>query len=105
MQWVKIADAASSLIFNKENLCEVIVQGKRICLAKKDEGLLAFSGICPHAGARLSEGYVDSKGQVVCPLHGFKFNLETGKQSCGEPYLLKIFEIKQVPEGLFVGFP
>lgn len=103
MQWVKIADNPSALIFNKENLCEVLVQGKRICLAKTNEGLVAFSGICPHAGAHLAEGYVDAKRQIVCPLHGFKFNLETGKHSCGEPYLLKIFTIKQEEAGLFVG--
>ncbi len=103
MQWIKIADAASPLAFNPENLCEVFVQGKRICLAKIKGELVAFSGICPHAGAHLAGGYVDAKGQVVCPLHGFKFNLETGKQSFGEPYLLKIFEIKEKEEGIFVG--
>ena len=105
MQWVKVADAETPLKFNKENICEVLVQGRRVCLAKVNEELVAFSGICPHAGALLSEGYIDAKGQVVCPLHGFKFNLETGKQSFGEPYLLKIFKIKQEGEEVFVGFP
>ena len=105
MQWVKIADSASPLVFNNENICEVLVQGRRVCLTKVNKELVAFSGICPHAGALLSEGYVDAKGQIVCPLHGFKFSLQTGKQSFGEPYLLKIFKIKEVGEEIFVGFP
>ena len=105
MQWVKIADASSPLHFNKENICEVLVQGRRVCLAKVNGELVAFSGICPHAGAKLSDGYVDAKGQIVCPLHGFKFSLQTGKQSFGEPYLLKIFKIKEESEDVFVGFP
>ena len=105
MQWVKVADAETPLRFNKENICEVIVQGRRICLAKVNKELIAFSGICPHAGASLSEGYIDAKGQIVCPLHGFKFNLETGKHSCGEPYLLKIFTINQEADEVFVGLP
>ena len=103
MQWVKIADAASALVFNPENLCEIFVQGKRICVAKINEKLVAFSGICPHAGAHLVAGYIDARGQVVCPLHGFKFNLETGKQCFDEPYLLKIFTIKEEEEGIFIG--
>ncbi len=105
MEWVKVADAESPLLFNNENICEVLVQGRRVCLAKVKDNIVAFSGICPHAGARLSEGYIDAKGQIVCPLHGFKFDLETGKHFCGEPYLLKIFKINLVAEEVFIGFP
>lgn len=31
------------------------------------------SDICPHQGASLSKGYVDEKGRLNCPYHGFQF--------------------------------
>lgn len=32
---------------------------------------------CPHAGALLSDGFVDGT-RLVCPHHGWEFDLETG---------------------------
>ena len=35
---------------------------------------------CPHMMADLEEiGYVDSDNNLVCPLHGWKFDLQTGQ--------------------------
>ena len=37
----------------------------------------ATGAICPHEDGPLSEGWVEA-GAVVCPWHGFDFDLETG---------------------------
>lgn len=33
---------------------------------------------CPHAGVPLSEGFVED-GQLVCPMHGWAFDLASGR--------------------------
>ena len=42
---------------------------------------------CPHAGGSLSAGYV-SDGCVVCPRHGWTFEIDTGK--CPDSLTLRI---------------
>jgi nitrite reductase (NADH) small subunit len=37
----------------------------------------ALQGLCPHKGGPLGDGYCEN-GQVYCPLHGWKFDIETG---------------------------
>lgn len=35
--------------------------------------------ICPHRGARLDQLVPDAEGVITCPLHGLRFNADTGK--------------------------
>jgi hypothetical protein len=35
--------------------------------------------ICPHRGAHLGSMPVDAEGNVVCPMHGLKWNVATGE--------------------------
>ncbi len=42
-----------------------------------DGRVFALDNICPHKGARLSEGCIEGD-HVVCPLHGWKFALADG---------------------------
>jgi nitrite reductase/ring-hydroxylating ferredoxin subunit len=50
---------------------------RRICLANVDGTVFAFEDVCPHRGGRLSNGTL--AGNVVqCPLHGWRFNVESG---------------------------
>ncbi|MBX3186121.1 MAG: Rieske 2Fe-2S domain-containing protein [Labilithrix sp.] len=39
----------------------------------------AIEDACNHAGASLAEGWLEDKGCVVCPMHGYVFELRTGK--------------------------
>lgn len=38
--------------------------------------------ICPHRGAHLGSMPVDAEGNVVCPMHGLKWNVATGEMVC-----------------------
>lgn len=38
-----------------------------------------FSGVCPHWGVDLSRIKPDNEGCITCPLHGLRFNLQTGR--------------------------
>ena len=51
----------------------------------------------------MSEGYIDSAGNIVCPLHGYKFNLQNGRNITGEGYFLKLFPVEICASVVFVG--
>jgi len=54
-----------------------------IALFKIDGEVFAIGNVCPHQHtALLYDGFVEN-GCVVCPAHGWMFNLRTGKQPTG----------------------
>jgi nitrite reductase/ring-hydroxylating ferredoxin subunit len=57
-------------------LC-VEVEGRTIALFDLGGSCRAVDDACTHAGGNLSEGEVED-GQVICPWHGARFDLETG---------------------------
>ena len=101
--WHKIADDPSSLDFSSTGLTELDVNGKRICLSFHNDAIHACTAKCPHAGGTLSEGYLDASGNIVCPLHRYKFNMQTGRNISGEGYYLKTFPVEIRDDGVFVG--
>lgn len=49
-----------------------------VLVAYDDGEVFAIEDACNHAGASLSEGWVENKC-AVCPMHGYVFELRTGK--------------------------
>ncbi len=56
---------------------EVTVGGKTLAVFNDNGTFFVIDGACTHAGASLAEGAC-GRGEVVCPLHGARFNLATG---------------------------
>lgn len=52
--------------------------GHEIALFRNGEVVSALDNQCPHAGAALCGGFTDGK-IVVCPWHGWEFEIATGK--------------------------
>jgi nitrite reductase/ring-hydroxylating ferredoxin subunit len=102
-RWIKISDSIEEIDFGDNNLAEVDADGKKICLGRREGELFAFSYKCPHAGGYLSEGYVDALGNVVCPIHRYKFCMKNGRNVSGEGYYLKHWPVEVREEGVFVG--
>lgn len=102
-RWVQIAQQADELSFNDNQLAELVIDEKKICIAKTNVGLKACAAKCPHAGGEMALGKLDTKGNIVCPVHGYIFNLNNGRDMAGEGYFLKIYPVKQEENGLFIG--
>lgn len=100
--WHKIANSIAEINFNENGLAEVDVKGKIICIAKYNNRLFACTQKCPHAGGILADGHVDVLGNLVCPLHKYKFSLKNGRNVSGEGYFLKIFQAKETDDGIFI---
>ncbi|MBX7224865.1 MAG: Rieske 2Fe-2S domain-containing protein [Chitinophagales bacterium] len=80
----------------------VTIEGKEICFANIDGKPHAFLNRCPHAAARLSEGTCNARGIISCPLHGYKFNVQTGKDVDQNGYRLRIYKLQYVEGELFI---
>lgn len=56
----------------------VHVKGREFALYNVDGNFCAFDDQCPHKGGPLGAGMLD-QGKIVCPLHGWAFDAETGQ--------------------------
>lgn len=105
LRWVKVADYITDIPFNAGGLAEVSAEGKIICMGRQGDALFAFAQKCPHASGLLVNGFIDALGNVVCPLHRYKFCMKNGRNVSGEGYYLKHWPVKVEERGIFVGFP
>jgi 3-phenylpropionate/trans-cinnamate dioxygenase ferredoxin component len=64
----------------------VEVNGKKILLSNIDGKFYAISAVCTHMGGDLSKGKLED-GMVICPRHGSKFDIKTGKNLSGPKIL------------------
>ncbi len=67
---------------------------EKICLSHTKEGFFAVQNTCTHAGADLYKGFINEQNEVVCPLHGYCFNLKTGHSARGNASSLKTYRLE-----------
>jgi 3-phenylpropionate/trans-cinnamate dioxygenase ferredoxin subunit len=101
--WYKIADDEKELFFGSNDLLQMEVHGKKVCIARTKDKLFGCANKCPHAGGYLADGYIDAAGNIVCPLHRYKFSLQNGRNTSGEGYYLKTYPVEIRNEGVFIG--
>jgi nitrite reductase/ring-hydroxylating ferredoxin subunit len=66
-----------------------IVDETEVALFKVDNDIYALSNICPHQHtALIYDGFIEDEC-VVCPAHGWTFELKTGKLKTGNARLSK----------------
>jgi nitrite reductase (NADH) small subunit len=59
------------------------VDGEQIAVFRlRDGSLRAIDAVCPHKGGPLADGLADDR-VVVCPLHGYTFDMCTGSEAGG----------------------
>ena len=79
----------------------VTIGGVEVAIFNLDGRFLAVENRCPHRGGPLCEGIV-SGSAVVCPLHGRRFDLETGMAvRASEPSCVATFPAR-VEEGIIL---
>jgi 3-phenylpropionate/trans-cinnamate dioxygenase ferredoxin subunit len=104
VNWFKIADSKDEINWQQNNLAIAEVGGKTITLALIGDKLFACAAKCPHASGRLADGFIDALGNIVCPLHRYKFSMKNGRNTSGEDYHLKVYAIEERDTGIHVGF-
>jgi len=57
---------------------EFTAGGHPYCVANVGGTIAVLDGVCPHEEGPLGEGSIES-GRVVCPWHGYAFDVRTGE--------------------------
>jgi nitrite reductase/ring-hydroxylating ferredoxin subunit len=104
IKWHKLADSINAIDWQKNNMTVVDVAGKKLTLVKQEKEIYACAHKCPHASGILSEGFIDSAGYIVCPMHRYRFDLTNGRNVTGEGYFLKTYPVEEREAGIFIGF-
>ena len=73
--WIQITNVESIPL--REGRC-VKLGRREIAVFRTPEKVLAVDNACPHSQGPLCDG-ITSGTTVVCPLHGWKIDLETGR--------------------------
>jgi len=64
----------------------------------------ATSPLCPHEDGPLSEGWLEGDA-VVCPWHGFDFELETGRCRVDEGLTISVYPVRVTGADIEVDLP
>ena len=79
----------------------VWVGDAEVALVRSNGRLHAVDAVCPHAGGPLGEGFVDG-ASVVCPYHGWAFDLATGRCGVAPRFSLEVWQIDEDADGAWV---
>lgn len=74
-EWLRAGDVRD---FEVGSLGASRIDGRRICIGRNEDGYFAVDDVCPHAGASLAGGF-EHKGELICPLHAWGFDLRSGE--------------------------
>ena len=100
--WYRLAENPEALLWQDNGITVVEVNSKKICVARYRDQYHAFAYTCPHASGILATGWIDLLGNVVCPLHRYKFNIINGRNTSGEGYYLKTYPLRIDENGIYV---
>ncbi|UCH64711.1 MAG: Rieske (2Fe-2S) protein [Ignavibacterium sp.] len=86
----------------KENIgCRFIIDDIEIALFKVADKVFALSNICPHQHTALIYNGMIEEGCIVCPVHGWMFDLKTGNKKSGSKGL-DTYPVRITNEEVFV---
>lgn len=81
MDWIKAREGD----LDEGDRQVVELQGQKVLILKENGTLYAMQHNCPHMGASLKRGKIES-GNIICPLHRSAFDLETGAVQAWAPW-------------------
>jgi nitrite reductase/ring-hydroxylating ferredoxin subunit len=105
MEWIRIFPSQREMqhALSENRPRQLQVRGKKICLVYRNAQLNAVEDSCPHNGESLSKGAVNFQGEIVCPWHGQRFSLKTGREGDQQSRDLIVYPVKETEEGMFIG--
>jgi nitrite reductase/ring-hydroxylating ferredoxin subunit len=68
----------SSEKINNNSMAVFTIKQTDVLIGRRNGKLFAFNNSCPHRGASLSKGEFNDDN-IVCYMHGYEFNVFTGK--------------------------
>jgi nitrite reductase (NADH) small subunit len=91
MAFVKVA--AQSDLPPANEAKEFVCGNKSICIANVNGTYNAMDNICLHRGGPLGQGMIEG-GKVVCPWHGWVWDVKTGATDLDSRLRVQIYPLK-----------
>ncbi|QDT25903.1 3-phenylpropionate/cinnamic acid dioxygenase ferredoxin subunit [Gimesia panareensis] len=67
--------------FKESDRLEVFIDDTPVLLLHVGEQYFAIEDVCTHDGQPLTDGCIED-GAIICPRHGARFDLQSGKALC-----------------------
>ncbi|PTQ96773.1 3-phenylpropionate/trans-cinnamate dioxygenase ferredoxin subunit [Mucilaginibacter yixingensis] len=100
MNWFKVP----GVVYTQEPFIKkVVAGGKSLCLVGYNGEVFALASRCPHAQEDISRGWCKD-GKLVCPIHRFSYDLQTGRGSPGQNDFIHTYPVKIKTNEIYVGF-
>ncbi len=90
--FIKILDVGQ---LKPGQITTVTVKGHDLCLANYQGEFFALDNKCPHRGGQLGDGQLNGP-DVICPLHGWDFDVRTGISRYDHLDRVTTFPVRQV---------
>ena len=103
----------------EEGRLVVDIGAETIGLFRLDGRLFAYQNVCPHQGGPVCQGtlvprvvesdtgssFHSTDRHIVCPWHGFEFDIRTGAHAGGGAFHLTPVEVRETRGEVFVHLP
>jgi nitrite reductase/ring-hydroxylating ferredoxin subunit len=107
MRWIRVFEnlesAHKALEENKPR--KAVVHGVNLCLIKRSDQIHAIEEFCPHRSESLSGGVLNHRGEIVCPLHHYIFDLKSGREAEERCRELRVFKVEVREDGVYLALP
>ena len=70
------------------------VDDRLVAVFQQNGSYHAIDDLCPHMGASLGAGYLDSVGLVTCPWHAWRFCVRDGKWADNPRLSVDTFDVR-----------
>lgn len=94
--------SALKKITDKQRILLGFKDKTQILVLKNKNSYYACESVCPHAGGELSKGLLNDIEELVCPVHSYRFNLDTGKSPDCDLFTLKRYDVVERDDGLIL---
>lgn len=85
----KISDVSESKPFH------AVIGRREVVVFQKGQEYFIMDRQCPHKGGPMEQGVLGD-GNVYCPLHGWGFDLKTGKCDLNKEKTLRMYPVRVV---------
>lgn len=87
-----------SQIWIGRDLPPIVRDGVEYFVISRDDALFLAPNLCPHRGGPLKFGYLNERDELVCPMHGNAFAIDTLLKG---PGVLRLSELPaDAPDGV-----
>jgi nitrite reductase/ring-hydroxylating ferredoxin subunit len=89
----------------EKRIRKIVLGDTIMAILRLGENFFAFDAQCPHRGASLLQANINGLGEIICPLHQYRFDLKTGQVRSGYCPDLPVFRVRLTEDGLFITLP